>query len=109
MKKVMTLVMLALSVNASVAFADPPTYDDWEWNRNVTIYKIWSYWDLSDNVTFVKFDNEQVCWISNDESNLYAIILSMKSMGVAGEFVCEKEISKDVDGLDARRIHRVLY
>jgi len=109
MKKIVALVTLVISINSSLVFADPPTYDDWEWNRNVTIYKIWGYWDLSDNISFLKFDNGQVCWIEDNEKNLYAIILSMKAMGTSGEFVCEKAITKSVDGLDARRVHRILY
>lgn len=87
-------------------FSDAPTTDaSWQWNRNVTIDKLYVYWDES--VTRVVLDNGQVCYVQGDDQHLYAAVLAMHAQKASGEFVCQLANSFDFEGKTARRLHRL--
>lgn len=98
-----------------MVLADPPTYDaTWEWNRNVTVQTIWSTWTEGTNnsslgETYLKFSNGQVCYIALADAHLLSLAMMVRAQNLPGEFVCVKDSSRVMDGLPARRLHRIKF
>lgn len=102
----MKYFFLALSL-CSLSYGDPATTDShWQWNRNVTIEKMYAYWDTS--TTRLILDNGEVCYILKEDEHLFSVALSMQAQKSKGELVCQLSNSTPFEGRTARRLHRIM-
>ena len=101
------LTSLLLLSSASL-YANPPTYNyGWQWNNNVKVQFIYTYW--KNGVTHVKLDNGEFCYIKPDEKNNLSAILAIRAQQATVQVVCAETPDKTVDSRDSRHIHRIRY
>jgi hypothetical protein len=104
MKYLSFVLILVLS---DLSYGDPATTDShWQWNRNVTIEKIYAYWDTS--TTRLLLDNGEVCYILKEDEQLFSVALSMHAQKAKGEVICQLANSTLFEGKTARRAHRIM-
>jgi hypothetical protein len=101
------LVLLSLIIFTIDAHSDAPIADEfWQRNNNVTIDKIYVYWDES--VTRLLLDNGEVCYINKADKDIYSLALSMQAQKAKGSLICQIANSFNFEGKDAKRVHRIL-
>ena len=72
-------------------------------DSNVTIDKVQVLWDTSDSRIILS--NSEVCRISKTDKELFSAALVMRSQGISGEVICQKD---PISGSE-RRAHRLTY
>ena len=107
-RKLAMLALLLVGISGRHVYADAATYDSsWQWNSNVTIKYIYTYWETG--FMHVRFSNNEFCYIKGDEDALKAVVLTARAQNATIQVVCSAQSDKSVDGVPSRHVHRIKY
>lgn len=102
---------------SSTVSADPAVLNGWQWNNNVKIKYIYSYWSVDVNTSHnqhnlmanIELDNGEFCFLNSEDKALYSLVLTMKAQNAAGQIVCSGTPQRTLGQKDSRRVHRIKY
>ncbi len=109
-KGILAIICFCIMGFTSVTvFADPPV--PYQWDANLTYHKDvyitgFSIWK-NNSIIFIKLDNGSLCYIANDEKDLYTFALALYSTGKPVKILSSKLTTTSYGGFSGERLHQM--
>ena len=98
-RKVIKILFLLLSLLPSIALSWTPS------GEKVTIDLIYEWQD--NNVILFKTSLGHICYIPENEKNMYSLVLSLMATGKKASIHCH-DTEESYGGIMAHRVHRII-